>query len=60
MLFSFKNVMCALSLGIAIMQVGVMQQEDAQTEFRVYCENVENQVWHDYNHVYDLQCKNRP
>lgn len=54
---SMKNYIVFAVIVVLIGLVGHMDQKDEIIELRIYCENVRDGVWPDYNNIYELECK---
>ena len=51
-----KSVFIGLAIGLLLGVVGSMDYEDAKAEEALYCDNVKNGVWPDYDKIYDSEC----
>ena len=52
-----KNVFIGLAIGLLLGVVGSMDYEDAKAEEALYCSNVKNGVWPDYEGTYAKVCE---
>ncbi len=52
-----KNVFIGLAIGLLLGVVGSMDYEDAKAEEALYCDNVKNGVWPDYEGTYAKVCE---
>jgi hypothetical protein len=52
-----KNVFIGLAFGLLCGFVGRMDYEDAKAEEALYCSNVKNGVWPDYEGTYKNFCE---
>lgn len=53
-LFAFGVLFAGIS---ALLVVGQMDYEDAVAQERLYCKNVREGVWPDYDSIYEKVCK---
>jgi len=55
-----KHKLTAIAAVLAIVAafgiVGGMDYEDAEAQQALYCDNVANGVWPDYDKIYDSEC----
>lgn len=52
-----KNVFIGIAIGLALAIAGSMDYEDAKDEEALYCSNVKNGVWPDYDGIYADVCE---
>lgn len=52
-----KNVFIGLAIGLLLGVVSSMDYEDAKAEEALYCDNVKNGVWPDYDGTYADVCE---
>ncbi len=52
-----KSVFIGLAIGLLLGVVGSMDYEDAKAEEALYCSNVKNGVWPDYDGIYADVCE---
>ena len=52
-----KNVFIGIAIGLLLGVVGSMDYEDAKAEEALYCDNVKNGVWPDYEGTYAKVCE---
>ena len=52
-----KNVFIGLAIGLLLGVVGSMDYEDAKAEEALYCSNVKNGTWPDYEGIYKKVCE---
>ena len=52
-----KSVFIGIAIGLLLGVVGSMDYEDAKAEEALYCSNVKNGVWPDYDGTYAKVCE---
>lgn len=52
-----KSVFIGIAIGLLLGVVGSMDYEDAKAEEALYCSNVKNGVWPDYDGIYADVCE---